>query len=88
MGLITKRIVDKEDTLKTLVSRWAWKHCRLNRYLVHESLVEDPGFYASDEIMITELALRCIQRELDKRPSMKDVVKRLESLQAIQLYGC
>ena len=35
-----------------------------NRYLVHESLVEDPGFYASDGIMITELAMRCIQGEL------------------------
>ncbi|XP_023882308.2 serine/threonine-protein kinase PBS1 [Quercus suber] len=60
---------------------------RPNRYLVHESLVEDPGFYASDGIMITELAMRCIQRELDKRPTMKDVVKRLEGLQAVQLYG-
>ena len=87
LGLITKRIVDKEDTLKTLVYRWAWKHYRPNRYLVHESLVEDPGFYASDGIMITELAMRCIQRELDKRPSMKDVVKRLEGLQAVQLHG-
>ena len=87
LGLITKRIVDKEDTLKTLVYRWAWKHYRPNRYLVHESLVEDTGFYASDGIMITELAMRCIQIELDKRPSMKDVVKRLEGLQAVQLYG-
>lgn len=87
LGLITKRIVDKEDTLKTLVYRWAWKHYRPNRYLVHESLVEDPGFYASDGIMITELAMRCIQIELDKRPSMKDVVKRLEGLQAVQLHG-
>ncbi|KAK7821118.1 putative serine/threonine-protein kinase pbl16 [Quercus suber] len=60
---------------------------RPNRYLVHESLVEDPGFYASNGIMITELAMRCIQRELDKRPTMKDVVKRLEGLQAVQLYG-
>ncbi|KAK7821124.1 putative serine/threonine-protein kinase pbl10 [Quercus suber] len=60
---------------------------RPNRYLVHESLVEDPGFYASDGISITELAMRCIQRELDKRPSMKDVVKHLEGLQAVQLHG-
>ena len=35
-----------------------------NSYLVHESLVEDPGFYASDGIMITELAMRCIRGEL------------------------
>ena len=76
-----------EDTMKTLVYPWAWKQYRPNRYVVHESLVEDPGFYASDGIMITELAMRCIQRELDKRPSMKDVVKRLEGLQAVQLYG-
>ena len=87
LGLITKRIVDKEDTLNTLVYRWAWWQYRPNRYLVHESLVEDPGFYASDGIMITELAMRCIQRELDKRPTMKDVVKLLEGLQAVQLYG-
>ncbi|KAF3942919.1 hypothetical protein CMV_030473 [Castanea mollissima] len=60
---------------------------RPNHYLVHESLVEDPGFHASDGIMITELAMRCIQRELDKRPTMKDVVKHLEGLQAVQLYG-
>ena len=37
--------------------------------------------------MITELAMLCSQRELDKRPTMKDVVKRLEGLQAVQLYG-
>ena len=64
-----------------------WKQYRPNRSFVHESLIEDPGFYASDGIMITELAMRCIQSELDKRPSMKDVVKRLEGLQAVQLYG-
>uniref|UniRef100_A0A7N2L6F0 Uncharacterized protein n=1 Tax=Quercus lobata TaxID=97700 RepID=A0A7N2L6F0_QUELO len=65
LGLITKRIVDRENILKTtLVYRWAWRQYRPNRYLVHESLVEDPGFYASDGIMITELAMRCIQREL------------------------
>ncbi|XP_050275167.1 probable serine/threonine-protein kinase PBL12 isoform X2 [Quercus robur] len=85
LGLITKRIVDMENIqTTTLVYRWAWRQYRPNRYLVHESLVEDPGFYASDGIMITELAMRCIQRELDKRPSMKDVVKRLEGLQALQ----
>ena len=88
LGLITKRIVDMENIqTTTLVYRWAWRQYIPNRYLVHESLVEDPGFYASDGIMITELAMRCIQRELDKRPSMKDVVKRLEGLQAVQLYG-
>ncbi|XP_030961180.1 probable serine/threonine-protein kinase PBL12 [Quercus lobata] len=88
LGLITKRIVDMENIqTTTLVYRWAWRQYRPNRYLVHESLVEDPGFYASDGIMITELAMRCIQRELDKRPSMKDVVKRLEGLQAVQLHG-
>ena len=65
LGLITKRIVDRENILKTtLVYRWAWRQYRPNRYLVHESLVEDPGFYASDGIMITELAMRRIQREL------------------------
>ena len=80
--------MDKENILKTnLDYRWAWRQYRPNRYLVHESLVEDLGFYAFDGIMITELAMRCIQRELDKRPSMKDVVKRLEGLQAVQLYG-
>ncbi|KAK7841007.1 putative serine/threonine-protein kinase pbl10 [Quercus suber] len=88
LGLITKRIVDIENIrTTTLVYRWAWRQYRPNRYLVHESLVEDPGFYASDGISITELAMRCIQRELDKRPSMKDVVKRLEGLQAVQLHG-
>nr|POE50229.1 putative serine/threonine-protein kinase pbl12 [Quercus suber] len=88
LGLITKRIVDIENIrTTTLVYRWAWRQDRPNRYLVHESLVEDPGFYASDGISITELAMRCIQRELDKRPSMKDVVKHLEGLQAVQLHG-
>ena len=65
LGLITKRIVDRENILKTtLVYRWAWRQYRPNRYLVHESLVEDHGFYASVGIMITELAMRCIQGEL------------------------
>ena len=31
--------------------------------------------------------MRYIQREIDKRTSIKDVVKRLEGLQAVQLYG-
>ena len=87
MGLIAKRIVDEKDTWKTFVYRWAWKQYRPNRSLVHESLVEDTGYYASDGIMIAELAMRCIQMELDKHPSMKDFVKRLEGSQVVQLYG-
>ncbi|XP_075657572.1 putative serine/threonine-protein kinase PBL9 [Castanea sativa] len=87
MRLIAKRIVDEKDTWKTFVYRWAWKQYRPNRSLVHDSLVEDPGYYASDGIMITELAMRCVQMELDKRPSMKDVVKHLVGSQVVQLYN-
>ena len=88
MGLIAKRIVDEKDTWKTFVYCWAWKQYKPNRSLVHESLVEDPGYYASDGILITELAMHCIQMELDKLPSMKDVVKRLEGSQVVQLCAC
>lgn len=87
LGLITKRIVNKKDPSNTFVYKWAKSKYTPNCSLVHESLVKDYGFYALDGQTITELGMRCTDYDLDKRPTMKEVVQCLEGLQAVQLHG-
>ncbi|KAJ4848605.1 hypothetical protein Tsubulata_050657 [Turnera subulata] len=103
LGLITKRISVREDPHNPkipLVSQWALDEYEAAAdrasstgsppstfTLVHQSLVEEPGFYASDGIEITRLALECLTPRFLDRPTMKHIVKRLLKLSVIRSHA-
>lgn len=55
--------------------------------LVHQSLEADPGFDPRDGSKITKLGMQCIEYKQEKRPAMKQVVKRLKALRVVQQHG-
>lgn len=87
LGLVAKMAVTWTGEKSTFVDDWASEKYNPGCSLVHESLVEDPGFYESDGRSITELGMSCIEFELDKRPSMINVIKSLEGLLVCGLHG-
>ncbi|XP_060669162.1 probable serine/threonine-protein kinase PBL11 [Ziziphus jujuba] len=82
LGLISKQVTNIYDDfmMDFIAHEWARKEYKPKCSLVHPSLVKDSGFHADDGIAITELGMRCIDLEMDCRPSMKDTVKSLEDL--------
>ncbi|XP_038695293.1 probable serine/threonine-protein kinase PBL21 [Tripterygium wilfordii] len=96
--LISKRVCDREDVLNCrlhdipmpLVYNWAraeykkLKSHRVGCMLVDESLKGDPSFCARDGKKVTKLAMRCVDcSNLEKRPTMAEVVVSLQSLQLL-----
>ncbi|XP_060669277.1 receptor protein kinase-like protein At4g34220 [Ziziphus jujuba] len=82
LGLISKQVTDIYDDfmMDFIAHEWARKEYKPKCSLVHPSLVKDSGCHADDGIAITELGMRCIDLEMECRPSMKDIVKSLEDL--------
>ena len=90
LGLIAKRNCELEKpdiVLDRLLHIWAKKEYKPQCSLVHNSLQEDWGYHAQDGIAITELGMCCIEFFPRNRPTMKDVVKRLESLHILRRLG-
>ncbi|XP_050282137.1 probable serine/threonine-protein kinase PBL11 isoform X2 [Quercus robur] len=90
LGLIAKRTCELEKpdiVLDRLLHVWAKKEYKPQCSLVHNSLQEDWGYHAQDGIAITELGMCCIEFFPRNRPTMKDVVERLESLHILQRLG-
>ncbi|KAK7840526.1 serine/threonine-protein kinase bik1 [Quercus suber] len=90
LGLIAKRTCELEKpdiVLDRLLHVWAKKEYKPQCSLVHKSLQEDWGYHAEDGIAITELGMCCIEFFPRNRPTMKDVVERLESLHILQRLG-
>ncbi|KAF5446211.1 hypothetical protein F2P56_031853 [Juglans regia] len=93
LGLIAKRISewDKQEqpdrVLENLLHVWAKMEYKPQSSLVHKSLQEDWGYHAADGIAITELGMHCIEFFPLNRPTMEDVVKRLENLLMFQRLG-
>ncbi|KAL0007789.1 hypothetical protein SO802_009291 [Lithocarpus litseifolius] len=90
LGLIAKRTCELEKpdiVLDRLLHVWAKKEYKPQCSLVHNSLQEDWGYHAQDGIAITELGMCCIEFFPRNRPTMKDVVERLESLLILQRLG-
>ncbi|KAG8373886.1 hypothetical protein BUALT_Bualt11G0071900 [Buddleja alternifolia] len=54
---------------------------------IHGSLEADPYFDACDGSQVVELVLDCLKSVPDQRPSMKQVVQRLEKLQIAQNHA-
>ncbi|XP_058227305.1 probable serine/threonine-protein kinase PBL16 [Rhododendron vialii] len=55
--------------------------------LVDESLKSDPFFDAHDGVEITKLAMRCVDRWPEQRPTMKEVVCCLRKLKVVNSIG-
>lgn len=94
LGLISKRPFDGVEKLETpklilenLVQYWAKREYRPNQSLVHRSLEEDWGYHVQDGVAITELGMRCIEFFTPNRPSMRQIVQRLQNLMVLQRLG-
>ncbi|XP_058225709.1 L-type lectin-domain containing receptor kinase VIII.2-like isoform X2 [Rhododendron vialii] len=70
----------KKDIKEIARTYWGVYKERKSKSLVHESLRSDPSFDAGDGVEITKLAIRCVQRSLEQRPTMKQVVSCLKNL--------
>lgn len=86
LELITKKIsnIDTSLDMDSLVHIWAKKEYKPNSSLVHNHLQEDWLYYDEDGIAITLLAMQCIEFFPTNRPSMKDVLQRIENLLVLQ----
>lgn len=96
LSLIAKRVVDKKQPSGTYVDTWAKKQYQQKKEkllvkgilkkvvpkcsLVHKSLEEDPLFHDRDGLIITDLAMSCVEFEPAKRPTMNEVVQKLRAL--------
>ncbi|KAK2969315.1 hypothetical protein RJ640_030856 [Escallonia rubra] len=89
LGLIAKRVHVKKKWVTEwgkLVDDWAWKQYKPGCSLVHGSLEDDLSYRVDDGLVITELAMRCVEELPGKRPTMESVVKSLEGLLVVQVY--
>lgn len=84
LGLIMKRVYTDED--REINAPFVYE-LAINEYnsenkssLVHQSLEDTPCFHSSDGIKITKLALRCVDYNPQKRPTMKEVVECFQQL--------
>ncbi|XP_055959664.1 uncharacterized protein LOC126655331 isoform X2 [Mercurialis annua] len=88
LSLISKQISTFEEIRNGApdINEWAVEAYESQRSkkgsgsLVHESLKNDDGFNENDGAALTKLALQCVEMEGCKRPTMKQVVKRLRKL--------
>lgn len=93
LGLISKGISDLEEQenpdliLDHMLHSWAKMEYKPHCSLAHKTLQEDWGYLAEDGTAITELGMHCIEFVPLNRPSMEDVLERLESLHIFQRLG-
>jgi hypothetical protein len=73
--------------LDHLLHSWAKMEYKPHCSLAHKTLQEDWGYLAEDGTAITELGMHCIEFFPVNRPSMEDVVERLESLHIFRRLG-
>ncbi|KAL3724174.1 hypothetical protein ACJRO7_036229 [Eucalyptus globulus] len=96
LGLICKRVCTEEDRLSPApapcVYEWAENEYKQSKRakgsrssLVDESLKENLLFKFEDGLKITKLAMQCIKRNPNRRPSMKQVISCLLKLHIVQL---
>lgn len=92
LGLIAKRDYEPEKlerenhhrVVNSLVSNWAKNEYRPNGSLVHETLQKDWGYTAEEGVELTKLAIHSIEFFPRNRPSIKQILQRLEGLQVTQ----
>ncbi|KAH7854474.1 hypothetical protein Vadar_014195 [Vaccinium darrowii] len=80
-----------EKMRKKAHHRWRKKDCRQlykkskSPSVVHESFRGSTLFDANDGAKITKLALRCVCRDPDKRPTIKEAIKYLRQLEVAKM---
>ncbi|KAG8381718.1 hypothetical protein BUALT_Bualt05G0001800 [Buddleja alternifolia] len=90
LSLITKQRVTKEDALESIIAQGCnlksvsslIGNKRVSLSPIHGSFEVDPYFYACDGPQTLELVMECLQ----SRPSMKEVVRRLQKLQVVRKH--
>ncbi|EYU42129.1 hypothetical protein MIMGU_mgv11b016476mg, partial [Erythranthe guttata] len=97
LSLISKRVYTDEDSEAgaPFVFEWAFTEYEealesksdvkeTEFSLVHKSLAAEDDFCTVDGHKITTLALECVNRDEDERPTMKQVVKSLLKLEIVK----
>ncbi|OMO60517.1 hypothetical protein CCACVL1_24091 [Corchorus capsularis] len=91
--LIAKRITDMEDYGKVRIlntSRWALNEVESGKRpidLVDLSLQKDKDYNVSDALLVAELGMSCIELYPEKRPRMRQIVRRLKELSIVKEHG-
>jgi len=87
--LIAKIDINEEKlrSIRVLPDEWARSVYKPGCSLVEKSLEKDAGYHATDGPIITKLAMHCVKYHPKDRPTMKEVVEQLQSLQVVQLHG-
>ncbi|CAM8946103.1 unnamed protein product [Rhodiola kirilowii] len=97
LSLISKKVVvDKPKKINPEPFLYEWAHTKYQKQsaeqifegckfsLVHKSLEAEPLFSMVDGVLLTKLAMQCVDYNPLKRPTMKQVVGRLRKLSIIQ----
>ncbi|GFQ04525.1 protein kinase apk1b chloroplastic [Phtheirospermum japonicum] len=97
LSLIAKRVYTEEarHVDGPYVSDWAWsiyrKHVKEDPEskppkfsLVHQSLAAEPDYNLGDGLDITSLAYKCIDADLNERPTMNQVLRYLLRLKVVK----
>ncbi|OMO84894.1 hypothetical protein CCACVL1_10590 [Corchorus capsularis] len=87
--LIAKRITSEDEISKGVKStrRWVKQEHKPGCSLVCQSLQNQAGYDPSDGLMITELAMDCINDAPPERPTIETAVERLENLSVVKSHA-
>ncbi|OMO63588.1 hypothetical protein COLO4_32312 [Corchorus olitorius] len=88
--LITKRITSEDEIILKGVKPtrdWVKEEHKPGYSLVCQSLRNQSGYDPSDGLMITELAMDCINDAPPERPTIETVVERLENLSVVKSHA-
>ncbi|OMP04072.1 hypothetical protein COLO4_09980 [Corchorus olitorius] len=96
LSIITKRVVNKYRLQNTIMSHdWAQNAYEEEKALCHKesecsiacgTLKQNPAYNARDGHVVTLLGMQCMEFKLERRPTMKDICKRLQSLRVVKQY--
>ncbi|OMP03647.1 protein kinase APK1B, chloroplastic-like protein [Corchorus capsularis] len=96
LSIITKRVVNKYRPQNTIMSHdWAQNAYEEEKAVCQKeseysiacgTLKQDPAYDARDGHVVTVLGMQCMEFEPERRPTMKDICKRLQSLRVVKQY--
>ncbi|KAK4440815.1 Receptor-like kinase TMK3 [Sesamum alatum] len=100
LSLTSKQIISEKKNMGSLIphgSEWNLSEVesggsligneKVCLSLVHGSFEAEPYFYATDGQEILRVVMQCMHPSPDERPSMKQIVARLQKLQVVQNHG-